>query len=536
VRARTSLEGAWCWVAAPYVIFCLALGLRLWGLSFGLPYVLAADEGFKRDDALHLAEARFLHRNSQPSFLYNSLYLIFRLAGLVSSQWTPAEYHYMGRLWIAVLGALTTVALFRLGSLWDRRLGSLAAVLLAVLPLHTTASRYIKEDVPLALMTTVTLLFIVAHLTSASRSSLFGAALFAGFSASTKYSGLLLVPPLVAAAVVEARRRRATIGRMAADLGLIVLGVCVGFFLISPVYLVHPGRLLSGLLGQWQYARGGHHDGIAIDPWQHLWTYYVRTGLIPGMTWPVFALAAAGLARMPRMRDGWVVTATVAWLYLVFEHGRAKPYPFSARYLLPMVPLLCLSAAQAVIALTDVMRRRVPPWIAYSVCGLIAVVPPLIKSAVIADEAAHDTRLAAGAWMEQAMPRGAWLVISEPMMYLPSSRYWDTEWRVITPDRLADLVPIRRPDDLPYVIISSFTYQRYLDSPNAVPWKARFYTRIMQDYRLVKEFRPRWLTYGFHSPIIRIYQPRVQTRESSRDSGATRAPERGARRPPDGDR
>jgi len=181
------------------------------------------------------------------------------------------------------------------------------------------------------------------------------------------------------------------------------------------------------------------------------------------------------------------------------------------------------------------LRRRLPASTVYGVCFLIAIAPPLVKSALIADEAVHDTRLAAAAWMEQAIPRGARLVISEPMMYLPPSRYWDTEWRTITPDRLAELLPIRHPDELPYFVMSSFTYQRYLDSPNAVPWKTRFYSRMIEEFRLVKEFRPRWLTYGFHSPVIRIYQPRAPTRQPSSDVGATRTPAHAGERAGDGD-
>jgi len=78
---------------------------------------------------------------------------------------------------------------------------------------------------------------------------------------------------------------------------------------------------------------------------------------------------------------------------------------------------------------------------------------------------------------------------------------------VIFPERIPELLSARGADPPPYFIISSFSYQRYFERPDAVPPWTRFYRRIMQEYILVKEFRPRWLTYGFHSPVIRIYQP-----------------------------
>jgi hypothetical protein len=536
LSAQSWPEGLRGWAAAPYLIFCLALALRLWGLSFGLPHYFAADEIYKREDALRLAETHFTHRNSQPSFLYNTVYLVFSIGRLLNPDLTAVQYHYLGRFWMALLGALTVLVLYRLGSVWDRRVGLLAALFLAILPLHTACSRYMKEDIPLTLMATITILLVVLYLQQPSRPALSLTALVAGISFSTKYSGLLLAVPLLLALGVSAWRARREVRAILLDVGLTVIAFGVGFFLVSPIYLWHPDSLVSGVLGQWKYSATGHHDGIIHNPWSDWWLYYIRTGLIPGMTWPLFLVSVVGLVLLPRSRDGWIITATAAWLYLVFEHGSAKPYPFSVRYLLPIAPLLCLSAAYAVMVLAGALRRRLPAPTVYGVCFVIAIAPPLVKSALIADEAVHDTRLAAAAWMEQAIPRGARLVISEPMMYLPPSRYWDTEWQTITPDRLAELFPIRRPDELPYFVMSSFTYQRYLDSPNAVPWKTSFYSRIIEEFRLVKEFRPRWLTYGFHSPVIRIYQPRAPTRQPSSDVPAARTPAHPGERARDGDR
>ena len=495
----------------PVLLFSLALGLRLWGLSFGLPYFFSADEVSKRDAALHLAETHFAHRNSQPSFLYNSLYLIFSIAGRVNPDLTTAQYHYLGRLWMALLGSLTVVVLYRLGSLWDRRIGLLAALLLAILPLHTATSRYIKEDTPLTLMATITILLVVRYVRHPSRPALSAAALFAGISFSTKYAGLPLVLPVMLALGVSAWSARPKVRAILADLGLAALAFWAGFFLVSPVYLFHPHQFVSGFLGQWSYSLTGHHDGIIHDPWSDWWLYYIRTGLIPGLTWPVFLLSVAGLASMARSREGWIVTATAVWLYVVFEHGRAKPYPFSARYLLPIAPLLCLSAADALVRGVAFLKRALPQVAVYGVCAALFILPPLVGTVLIGDEALHDSRISAGSWMEQAIPPGANIVISELPSYLPASQYWGREWRMVLADDIPELRSVLRADPPPYFILSSFTYQRYLENPTAVPERTRFYRGIMGEFRLVKEFHPRWFTYGFHSPVIRIYQPPIHT-------------------------
>lgn len=494
----------------PVLLFCLALAFRVWGLSFGLPYFFSADEINKRDAALHLAETHFIHRNSQPSFLYNSLYVVFSIARLLNPGESLVQYHYLGRLLMALLGALTVVVLYRMGCVWDRRLGLLAALLLAILPLHAATSRYIKEDTPLTLMATITTLLVVLYLRHPSRLSLSAAALFAGISFSTKYAGLPLVFPLLLAVAVSSWRAGKGARQVVPDVVLTVLAFWVGFFLVSPIYLLHPDQFLSGFTGQWEYSARGHHDGIIIDPWTEWWSYYIRTGLIPGMTWPVFLLSVAGLVLLVRSREGWVVTVTAVWLYLVFEHGWAKPYPFSARYLLPLAPLLCLSAADALVKGAAFLKQRLPSLpsaVMYTLFGALFFLPPLIKTVLTADEALHDTRLVAGAWMEQAIPPGSNIVMTELPAYLPVSEYWGREWKVFPADRIPELVSAWREGVPLYFVLSSFTYQRYLDNPKAVPNQTRFYRRIMDEFELVKEFRPRWFTYGFHSPVIRIYLP-----------------------------
>ncbi len=502
----------------PGLLFCLALAIRMWGLSFGLPYFFSVDEINKREAAMRLAETHFTHRNSQPSFLYNSLYLVFSLARLVNPQWTTVQYHYMGRLWMALLGALTVVVLYHLGSLWDRRIGLLAALFLAILPLHTATSRYIKEDTPLTLMATITMLLVVLYLRHPSRPAASAAAFFAGISFSTKYSGLPLVLPVALAIAVSALRTRREARAIVLDVFVTILAFLVGFFVVSPTYLWHPHSFVSGFLGQWEYSNRGHHDGIITDPWGNFWIYYIRTGLIPGMTWPLFLLSVAGLVLMPKAREGWLVTVTVVWLYLIFEHGRAKPYPFSARYLLPIVPLLCLSAAGALVRIAVLLKPKLPSPAVIGICAALFVLPPLAKSLLIADEALHDTRTIAGAWMEQAIPPGSNIVVTELSAYLPVSQHWGKEWRVLNLDQFLEMPPGWHDQQAIYFVVSSFTYQRYFDHPEAVPWRTRFYYVIMDKYQLVREFAPRWLTYGFHSPVIRIYQPPTLTKKLSFDS------------------
>jgi len=352
-------------------------------------------------------------------------------------------------------------------------------------------------------MVTLTMLAVVVSLRTPSKMRWTIVGLAAGMTFSTKYAGIVLIAPILVAFAASARRTERSLAAAAGDLAALAAAFVVGFFIFSPVYLFHPDKFLGGFLFQTRYSAAGH-DGIVTDPWQHGWTYYLRNGLIPGMTWPVFLLSVAGLGLLARMRDGWIVAVTAVWLYIVFEHARAKPLPFAARYLMPLIPLFCLAAGVALVKLAAALKKRTPPPLAYAACAVLFIAPALVKSFLIVDEARHDTRLVAGAWMEQNIPPGARIVVTEDATGLPVSAFWGSRWRVEDRERTFDA---SWTGDAPYFVVTSFKFQRYLDSPDSAPERTAFYRKLMGEFDLIKEFRPRWLTYGKHSPVIRIYRP-----------------------------
>jgi len=508
-------------------LFAGALAIRLFGLDFGLPYFFSGDEVEKVEVALFLADTRFDHWDGQPSFLFNTLYVIYAVAGKLSPHLLNVDYLYLGRLWMAVLGSLTVLAAWRLGARFGsdgERAGLWAGVVLAVLPLHTACSRYIKEDAPLALMTTLVVLAGVAYHRAPSRRRLLWLGLAVGVTISTKYTGLLLLLPVGAVFLAGIWREGANLRRTAIDVLLLVVAVAIGLLAISPMFLEHPDRLLLGIRHQGEYSASGH-DGIRISPWAEWWTYYARTGLIPGMTWPAFLAAAGGLVLLWRKHAGWVVLLTAATIYLTLEYSVAKPAPFSARYLLPMVPLLAVAAGVAIATIEAGARRRVSAPLAAAACLALFVAPPLAKSLMIADEARHDTRTIAGRWMDEQVPAGARIVVTEGLLNLPATDGWFSRWVVDDRGKTPGPAAEWGGGPPPYYVVSSFGSDRFLAHPDAMPELAAYYSTVLGEFETIAEFRPRWFTYGKHSPVITVTRPRGAPRPAPVDSGV-RAPSR----------
>ena len=104
-----------------------------------------------------------------------------------------------GRSVSMVAGTISVLLVYFIGR--KLRLGSWAlipAALLAVTPLSVTCSRYLKEDSLLVCMSLLAILLLISALRSHSVAWLFLGAFATGLACASKYTGFLLVVPILA--------------------------------------------------------------------------------------------------------------------------------------------------------------------------------------------------------------------------------------------------------------------------------------------------------------------------------------------------
>src|SRR5919198_947419 len=207
------------------VLFLFALALRAYGVRGSLPYVGHPDEPKLIDSAIHIVKSGDLNPHL---YIWPSLY-IYLEALVVKAQlvWGLVRGYYTGpqslpdvthvftlapgvyvwaRTLTAIVGATTVALLYVVGREMfngSRRIGVVAALMLAVSPLHIEYSHYALTDVPLGLMGLLVLWasYNLSRTQIASggsrvydalfwRSTLCG--LLVGLAAGTKYNGLYL--------------------------------------------------------------------------------------------------------------------------------------------------------------------------------------------------------------------------------------------------------------------------------------------------------------------------------------------------------
>jgi hypothetical protein len=430
---------------------------------------------------------------------------------------------YTGRLITACFGAATVAALYavvhRVAGRWP---AALAGFLLAVNALHVSMSQMIAVDVPLAFFAVATLGVALSIPESPTRRRHVAAGALAGLAASAKYTGALLVVPVMAAHLIARRGRAGTEPRWT-DAALVIVSALVAFVLTSPFVALDLPAFLAHFSVERYHMQAGHF-GLESGS---SWGTYLRWLGGGALGWPTILLACGGLVHQALIRRWpWaVVLASFVVPYLLLVGSWAMR---AERYLVPVVPVLI---ALAVAMLPVLIPSGWKPRARSALGALIAVVltAPLVAalpSHVSRDQS--DTRSQAREWIEKNIPAGSFIVTEAygPHLYGPHM-IWrlddDVRRRVFQansdrPYFAVQELPMYQVDPersgvfydhdvlamADVVVITDAVRERYRRDPIRYSRQVAFYRNLENAYDLVKEWD------GPNG--IRIYRSRVHAR------------------------
>ena len=486
------------------VVVAVGATLRFYGITFGLPANYHPDEVPKVNAIMRMVEQGnldpryFLH----PSLLLYSSYLTNTLFHWFGMEGTFRETAFLaGRVVSATAGTISIALIFLIGRhLFGAVTGLLGAAFLAVYPLHVTCSRYMKEDALLTSLLLLTTWLVVKAARENRIWCLLLAGLCAGFSASSKYSGMLAAMIVVGAPFLRSGRfvpdwRFAKFTLMALAL------MPLGFVMLTPYSVLTPAKFLKDFGSERNHMMRGHT--ITIDAWSQFWMYHFARSIVPGMSLLNTLVALVGLGILAwrrRMQDLYLI-ALVLLFYLPAEWVKAKPEPQPERYILPCLPFLALAAGEAV------------RWLARARLGIVAVVVtavilalPVRRTVQLASEIKLDTRDQMAQWMLTNLPRGSKIYLDwKP--YAP--RFWHNEFEITYVPR-ATIIEKLLLNDLKksgqdYMVLSGLFYERYFTQPEGEGAIRQLLRNVFERVPVVKEFAPVHGTYGFHNPRLTLF-------------------------------
>ena len=432
------LPRRWAWPALALILIG-GLALRLWGVQQGLPYAYNADEA---DHFVPRAVAIFGHDlnphyfANPPGFTYVLHYLFALAYGSTSGvrhafAYHPTEVYTLSRVAVAVLGVLALWLLYATGArLFGRAAGLLAAAIEAVAFLTVFYSHLALNDVPTLAPLTLSLLGSAGVLCKGRMRDYALAGIGLGLACATKYTAGIALVPLIAAvgarllagrtgtgSDIRPRIDRATALRIALGVAVAALLAFAAFFAANPFWLLDYKSFHAELVHQ--SSLSAEAQGKLGAPKQGGFFYYLWS-LSWGLGWlPALAALGGALAiwrRRPAL--GWLLVPAPG-LFLMFMGLQGR---YFGRWLMPIVPLLCLLAAFFALWLAGALASRVPEARRSPLAlGAAAVFAALLLAQGLVYSvhsglvlARADTRNVTREWMLAHVPRRA-RIVAEPI-------------------------------------------------------------------------------------------------------------------------
>lgn len=412
-------------------VLMLAAVLCLRGINFGLPALNDSDELMFELGAVRMLRGPTLnpgwfgHPATTTMYVLaviNALvFLIGHLFGWFGSVRGFAEAIYADPTWVILPGRVamalfavgTVFLVWRLGStLFGRRAGLAAALLLAINPVHITYAQIIRSDMMACFFMLLVMLAAVRIMREGRWRDTVWAAFWLGLVVATKWPFALCALPVTGAIGLRMARspaqRRAVVGRHEAGRFVLFGMMAIGFLLLASPYLVldYP-TVFRNLLGEAQ----PHHLGATGGaPLANAW-WYLAGPIYAGLGAAGLGLAVVGVARLGRQGEAAAILLPliVAWFALI-----CAQHLLWERWALPLMPLLALCAAPVFAALDAFLRDRLTgalAWVARALLVAVVCVPLLLLGERNRRERTNDTRQMASAWARAHIPAGSTVLI-----------------------------------------------------------------------------------------------------------------------------
>lgn len=471
--------------------------VRFWALDFGLPHTQT------RPDETHVIDVTlgFLHGNFHPPFydypwLYmwvlGGLYVGYFLWGLAVGSfhtfadltaswpvhWEP--FFLISRALSATCGTATVFIVYRMGRrLWDEPTGVVAAFFLSFTFLHARDSHFGTTDTAMTMLITGSVALLIAAHQTGRRSLVMLAGLVGGLATATKYNAILLPLAMVASQIVRAADAPGQRLRTIFDQRLLWFGLpfAAGFAVGIPFVVLDFQRFWRAM----EDLRDSMRHGAAHLELQSGWLHHLTLSLRYGLGLPLLIAALAGAvwtaAREPRTA---AVLLTFPVMYYLVA-GSVRNLFF--RYVIPVIPFLCLTAARLVVSTIDRLVPR-PKLRALALpAAAIGIVLPSVISIWHFDRimAQPDNRVVVARWFAENVPAGSSVLQSGSQfgyVQLDNRRYALWVWDRV---RLRFMVNGRNPTGRPDWILIQ-------DSPLPSTMQGVVRELLEEDYQLAWQF------------------------------------------------
>jgi 4-amino-4-deoxy-L-arabinose transferase-like glycosyltransferase len=497
------------------IVLLVGLSVRLWGLSYDLPYIYHPDEPL----SLSIIQPIFKTGDLNPHFFeYPSLfyylnaaayipyYLVGKTLGVfahradilapvsltmgVTRAQMPSTI-IMGRMITVIFGVGCIILVYFIGKqlLGKAIVGLFAALLSAITLPNVNLSRFISPDTFVVFFALAAFLASVLIYQQGKTRWYVIAGLCVGLTASTKYNGGLILLPMILAHFL--RFGKAALKNLNLYLALVLCAV--GFLAATPYAALDFHKFWADMTFQASHYSTGH-PGMEGNSLEWYLDYMWYTGGI------IYVLGFLGIIRGITSRNKEIILLSAfPVVYFIFIASLAVR---NDRTLLPVTPFLFLLAANFFESLVTKISSLNPSiWRMVAIVGMTCLAITTVAwpaSAMISDTlrlTTVDSRETSRVWIDANLPHGVKIAVESYAPFIDPTRF-SVEGFV----RITDHKPEwYLGNGFQYLVFSQGMYGRFFNDP------ARYSSDIAQ----YKEFFTRFVLVKIFNDgnyEIRLYQ------------------------------
>ncbi|MFA5363125.1 MAG: glycosyltransferase family 39 protein [Candidatus Omnitrophota bacterium] len=376
-------------------IFALFFFLRIWGITFGLPYDgIHPTENFTVANSLHYAVSLdFKPSNYQHPAFFQYLISLIGIVLRIPVSLYPV-YYLLARLLSCAASFLSVYVLYILGKrLFNSAfLGMVCAAFLGFNVLSVKYAHYGVPDSVCVLFISASLLYALEIIKEPRVKNYVLCGLFCGLSLGSKFYGLIAAGALVCAYCVSSQEDRKR------SLGAFLLALSVGVFIfcaVSPFHVVKFKEAITDFsvyLSEKGYMQAAvsRSSGLLIYPFLFLQENIVgMAGVLSGIG------GAAGMFRKDRKRFAIVIVPAAFFLLaLGLEKGG------TIQNVLPVLPFMSVAGAY----FFSVLEKRVNRKLLTAALFVFFLAPGIRAGIFDYYLLQKDTRVLAQEWLRDNIP------------------------------------------------------------------------------------------------------------------------------------
>jgi hypothetical protein len=409
------------------VLLCAAI-VRIWGIDFGLP-----NTNCRPDEDQIVSIISSPSRNFHPViFNYPSLYKyinfffygLYFILGLFTGKYrslpdfiqevTVTNYkdlYLINRLLSASFGIATVLICYAIAKrLFDKKTAIISAFFLSFAYLHVRDSHFGTVDVPMVFFMMCSMFFIIKSYENNLIKNYILAGVFAGLATSTKYSGILLIIPMVIVNCLRISAAKNKNDGFSSSLPFVKRMSFFMIFLTAAFLLGTPYAVLDFRHFRWDCAgtvgRFIAGEGIILG---RGWWYHVRFSLLLGMGFSLFFASLAGSVIL--IKNNFRKALILCSFPLVYYATIGQGYGVFLRYAIPFIPYLCITAAVFTVYCINGIRKYLSPNFNKAVMLIIPflIILPSVYNVLCFDSllSKKDNRLIATEWINKNLPEGS---------------------------------------------------------------------------------------------------------------------------------